>query len=119
MNGNNIIILKNGTAIAGTKGHKIHTSAGVIEIASDSQQDWREFRKDRKEWSISVNFLVTTAAGIRDVLQVGETYTLVIRDRSNTASLTGTAICTEADEEYTKGSLVKGTFQFKGTGALS
>lgn len=118
MNGNNIIILKNGTAIASTKSQKIHTSAGVIEVASDTEKEWRVYRKDRKEWSVSVTFLVTTAAGIRNVLNVGETYTLVIRDRSNTYSLTGSAICVEATEEFTKGSLVQGSFQFKGSGKL-
>lgn len=119
MNGNNIIILKDGTAIASCKSHEITTSAGTIEVASSSQQAWKKFIADRKEWSVNVSYLVTAASQLSDLLQVGNSYTLVIRDRSNTVSRTGTAILTQCKQTYTRGSLIAGSFQFRGTSALT
>ena len=119
MNGNSIIILKDGTAIAGAKTHDINTSAGTIETSSPNHGEWRTFEPERKEWSVSVSYLVLTAVGIRDVLQVGGVYTIIIRNRSNTSSLTGSAILTQCRQTYTRGNLVQGSFTFKGTGALS
>ena len=129
MNGNNIIIMRNGKAIAGTKSHEITSGIETIEVASATQQQWKQFIAGRKEWSINVNYLVTAAAGVSDstkqgfglgdLLKIGESYQLVIRDRSNTKTLTGTAICTQCKQTYTKGNIVAGSLTFKGSGVLA
>lgn len=118
MNGNNIIIKMGGTQIAATRSQEIQTSVGTIEIASPTQNGWREFIADRKEWSVTVNFLVTAAAGLEKMLQVGNTYTLVVVDRANTHDLQGSAILTTARQTYTRGNLVQGSFQFQGISSL-
>ena len=69
MNGNNIIVYKNGTAIAGAKSAEISTSAGVIEVASATSGEWREFIAGRKEWSLSCGYLITANSGVRDLLR--------------------------------------------------
>lgn len=127
--GNNILILRGQKAIAGTKAHEIQCGADTIEIASATQQDWEEHISGRKNWSLNVNYLVLAAAGtsdssaesfgLGDLLTVGNSYTIVIKDRSNTKSISGTAILTNCKQTYNVGNLVAGTFQFKGTGALS
>lgn len=127
--GNNIIIMRDSKAIAGTRSHEFLTQIETIEKASSSQQIWREYIAGRKEWSLNVNYLVLAAAGtsstnsesfgLGDLLKVGTSYTIVVKDRSNTKSLTGTAICVTCKQTYQIGNLVGGTFQFRGTGALS
>ena len=127
MNGNNIIITQGGLAIAATRSHEIQVESELIEISSPTSGVWREYIAGRKDWSVNVNVLVlgtaatqsATSSNITDVLKVGNRYTLVIKDRSNTYSMTGDAILTVCRQTYTRGNLVQGTFQFKGTGALT
>lgn len=132
MNGNYIIIMRGSTAIAGTTAQEIETDSTLIERSSPASSQWSEFITGRKEWSVTVNYLLLSAGsyshtasgitystnGLRDILNVGSTYTLVIRDRSGSNTVTGSAILTKARQTYKRGSLVKGSFTFKGTGSL-
>lgn len=122
MNGNNIIIgTMSGTTftpIAATKSNEMQTDCETIEISSPSVGDWRTYMAGRKSWSVQVSFLVTAASNIRQLLSVGTSYTIVMRDRNNTSSVTGTAIMTTCKISATRGNLVTGSFVFKGTGAL-
>ena len=87
MNGNDIIIgTMSGstfTALAAVKGHEIQSGADVIEKASATQQDWKEHIAGRKEWGISMNYLVLGNArtNVRDVLKAGTTYVLRVKDQ--------------------------------------
>ena len=129
MNGNYIIIKRGGKMIAGTKSDVIQSEAGTIEKSSPTSGSWKEFVDDRKEWSFSTNYLMLSASGVsetntesfglNDLLCIGTAYTIVISDRDNNTSLTGTAICTQCQVTARKGALVSGTFQFKGSGALA
>lgn len=123
MNGNNIIIgTMSGTTftpIAATKSNEMQTDCETIEISSPSVGDWRTYMAGRKSWSVQVSFLVTAASNIRQLLSVGTSYTIVMRDRTNTSSVTGSAIMTTCKISATRGNLVTGSFVFKGTGALT
>lgn len=125
MNGNYIVIGtvsgQTFTPLAAVKSQDIQNGADIIEKASSSQQDWKEFIAGRKEWSINVNYLVLEDANtnVRDVLKVGDTYTLRIKDRDGNYSITGNAICTQCKQTYSNGNLCAGSFAFKGTGALT
>jgi len=123
MNGKDIIIIlsQNSTALASTavKSHDISTAADTIEKASSTQQDWREYVKGRKGWSINMSYLVTTASKILWELKVGETFDITIRDAGSTYSLVGKAILETAKQTYTVGNLANGSFVLKGTGPLS
>lgn len=122
MNGNNIIIgTMSGTTftpIAATKSNEMQTDCETIEISSPSVGDWRTYMAGRKSWSVQVSFLVTSASNIRQLLSVGTSYTIVMRDRNNTSSVSGSAIMTTCKISATRGNLVTGSFVFKGTGAL-
>lgn len=123
MNGNNIIIgTMSGTTftpIAATKSNEMQTDCETIEISSPSVGDWRTYMAGRKSWSVQVSFLVTAASNIRQLLNVGTSYTIVMRDRNNTSSVSGSAIMTTCKISATRGNLVTGSFVFKGTGALT
>lgn len=119
MNGNYIIISQGSTAIAGTKSQEITTGCDTIEISSPSSGAWKQFVAGRKEWSVTVKFLLVTAGEIDRCLSVGNIYTLTIKDRDNIKSISGTAIMTQCEESFTRGNLSVGTYSFKGTSALT
>jgi predicted secreted protein len=128
-NGNNVLIYTNNHIIGGTRSSEIQTDGDTIEIASATQGAWREFMAGRKNWSITVNYLVApdTSAlsisggtGLKDLLQVGNTFTLKIYKRGATAVvLQGNAILKTVKITATRGNLIQGTFQFVGNGSLS
>ena len=119
MNGNNILIYLNDSAIAGTKSNEMQTDCDMIEISSPSVGDWKTYMAGRKGWTVQTSFLVTAVSNIRQLLNVGTSYTLVFRDRSNTSSVTGTAILQTCRITATRGNLIQGQFSFQGSGALS
>lgn len=124
MNGINIYIAlgQSTDPIAGARSDEIQTGCDAIEIASASEQQWREFVAGRKEWSVSVDWLLGTGRSLTDLLSVGQSYTLNIVSRSGSsgsAVLSGRAIMTQCRIRATTGNLVQGSFQFKGATALN
>lgn len=120
INGNNIFIAigTDTTPIAGTRSDDIQVSGETIEIASPTQGSWREFLTGRKEWSVTVGFLVLANTDVAQLLNVNNSYTLKLRTTS-TAYLTGSAIMTQCVIRASRGDIVQGSFTFKGNGALS
>lgn len=124
MNGNVIYISagSSGTPIASTKSDTIDTLCEKIERASATQQEWREYLAGRKEWSITVDWLLTSSEDIQKVLYAGNFYTLNVIHRNGdtrTPLLTGQALCTRCEVKSQNLSLVSGTFTFTGSGPLA
>ncbi len=119
INGNDIIIKKDGVAIAACRSCKVSPSCDTIEKSSPLQGQWREFMAGRKEWSVQCSYLIPAVSNINDVLLVGSVVTIVLTDRTGTNTLTGTAICVQAEGEYTRMNLAQGAYVFKGTGPLT
>ena len=121
INGNNILIYLGGTAIAGTKSNEIQTDCDMIEVTNPSSGAWRQYVAGRKEWTVQTSFLVTAVTNIRQLLNVGTSYTVVFKDRASTsgASVTGTAILKTCKISAIRGNLVTGSFSFQGTAGLS
>ena len=120
VNGNTLIIMRGGNVIAGTKSNEIECGCETIEISSATAGQWRKYIAGRKEWSVSVNYLVPETESVEDdILTVGQTYTLNVYDRLGWLILSGQAICTSCRITATKGNLIQGSFSFKGTGALN
>ena len=94
--GNNIIVLMNGQAIAGTKSDELQVDCETIEIASADEQDWTRRIAGRKSWQLTTNWLVTEVADIEKVLTVGSRVRLHIGARGGytgaAGGLTGYAI---------------------------
>lgn len=117
-NGNNIIVLRNGTAIAGVKSDEIQSGSDTIEVASAAYQQWKEFIAGRKEWSLNTNYLLLAASSLGDLIQSGNVYELAVTDRQGNVAVSGHAILTVCKQTHTRGNLCQGTFQFRGTGPL-
>ena len=133
LNGNIILVQLDGHTIAGTKTTEIQVDSELIEIASATQGAYREFIVGRKQWQVTVNYLLMYAtyqtmftypnASMTDALLVGNSYTLKFKNRANhfdqPITLKGTAILRTCKITATRGNLIQGTFTFVGNGALS
>ena len=117
MNGNNILVYLNNTAIAGLRSNEIQTEVNTIETASPDTGVWRTHIAGRKEWSVSAGWLVSDHSDLAKMLNIGTAYTLRFGDRVG-GGLQGTAILTTCDITATRGNIVQGSFRFVGSGAL-
>lgn len=124
MTGKDVILTlsQNGVALANTKikSQSIKSQCGVIEKASSTQQDWVEVVAGRKSWSLTVRYLVLSGSQVKDVLKVGQTFSITMQEYgSSTNKVTGTALLSGVDAEYPTGNLAQGTFTLTGSGALT
>lgn len=120
INGNNIIVLSGGTAIAGTKSDELQVECETIEIASSTDQGWTHYLAGRKSWSLTVGWLLLATTDVRKALTVGSTVTIKFKGRNDTDAngLSGSAIIRTCKITAVKGNLAQGSFQFVGTGPL-
>lgn len=116
--GNNVIVYRDGVAIAGTRSNEVGAIAEMFETASPVSGDWKTRRKGRKDWSLNVGYLVVSEAGVADLLTIGTEYTLLFKGE-NDPGVTGKALLHECRISATIGTLVTGSFSFKGNGALT
>lgn len=118
INGQKILLYLNGNALAASKSAELSYSCDTIESASPSSGTSRDYVAGRTDWSITASWLVPSSADMKtQILRVGQTYTIRHGDSGN--YLTGSAICVECRVDAAWGSLVKGSFKFKGTGPLT
>jgi len=120
INGNNIIVLMDGTAIAGTKSDELQVDCETIEIASATDQEWVHLIAGRKSWSLTVGWLVLANQDVRKVLLAGSVVTIKIKGRgeSDSSGVTGSAILKTVKITATRGNLAQGSFAFVGNGPL-
>lgn len=112
------MITMDGTVIAGTKSNEAQAEVGLIERSSAKNTEWRHYTTDRKGWTMTTNYLVLSGSGVRDLLKVGNEYTLVFKERDS-EGVSGSAILQTCKITSTIGNLVQGTFQFVGNGPLT
>lgn len=114
--------------ITACKSSELTGQSDLIEKASSTQQKWREYVAGRNEWGFTASYIVMRAAPsvtnqiggtLADLLKIGTKFGVTIRDRANTYSLSGSAFLQQVKQTYTLGNLIAGSFQFKGTGALT
>lgn len=104
----------NQTLIAGSRSLTIDTDCEVLEVNSANSGEFRDYVAGRKDWSFSVGYLVLTFKS--DMLKVGTTY--IVKFKLGDTVMTGRAICNKCSISAQVGSLIKGTFNFKGSGPL-
>jgi predicted secreted protein len=114
--------------ITACKSSELTGQSDLIEKASSSQQKWREYIAGRNEWGFTASYIVMRAAPsttnqiggtLADMQKMGIKFGVTIRDVANTYSLSGSAFLQQVKQTYTVGNLIAGSFQFKGTGALT
>lgn len=126
MNGNNIIVYtysgSSWVAVASTKNDELQAQCDLIEKASATQQEWKEYEKGRKEWGLNVNWLVSAVADIRKVLTVGSLVKIHVGSRSGysaSTGVTGFAYVQNCKVNNPNIGLCTGSFVFKGNGPLT
>lgn len=119
LKGRDVMIYRDDVLIAGTRANELQVGCETIEIASETTADWREYVAGRKDWQMSVSTLLSTTADLEDALTIGTVVRLVFRDREGTGGVQGRAIVEQYKATANVGDIVKGSFQFKGTGALT
>ena len=121
LNGNNILVYKDNAAIAGTRSNEIQTNCELVEISSPTSGQWRTYIAGRKDWRVTVGFLVSSNATVlSQLLNVGSSYRLKIFERNyaGTRYVSGTAMLRTCKITATRGNLCQGSFEFVGTSAL-
>ena len=115
MNGNKIMLMKGGVAVAAVVTHDIETEADQLEVAGIGQGQWREYVSGRKRWEVTANYLVVSSAMILGLLQNGQTFAMKSYDRDNELNnLHGRATLQQCRITATRGKLVTGFFKFIG-----
>ena len=121
MNGNNIIVVMDGVAIAAAKSCTITKRVEAIETGNSADGRAKSYIPGLREWSVSVRALVTSMPDF--FANPGQTVRLSIAVRDNngvytTDRVTGTAIIESAKITGTVGNLATAEVKFLGTGAL-
>ncbi len=128
-NGNNIIVyIYNSTAtawqaIAATKSDELQAECELIEKASSSQHEWKEYTTGRKSWQLNVGWLVTAVSDIEKVLTIGTRVKIHVGARGGyndgADGVTGFAIVRTCNVRAVKSNLANGSFVFIGDGPLA
>ena len=119
INGNNILIYIDGAAVAGTKSNEVQSNRELIEIASPTSGEWREFIAGRKDWGFTISWLVSSHQDIEQLLLSAGVVTVRIFGRGQSLGLTGQAIVQSCKMTFTRGNLAQGSLQLKGSGPLT
>lgn len=119
LNGNSILIYIGGAAVAGTKSNEVQSNRELIEIASPTSGEWREFIAGRKDWGFTISWLVSSHADIQQLLLNAGVVTVRIVGRGQETGLTGSAIVQTCRMTFTRGNLAVGSLQLKGNGPLT
>ena len=118
MNGKYIYIYKGGTPIAACKTDTVSTKAETTEVTDANDSTWKYFIAGQKTWKFQTTYLLLADEDIAKLLQIGNSYTIIIRGKTTDGALTGTAILTDAKQTYAVGSIASGSWDFQGTGPL-
>lgn len=125
LHGDSLIIMLNGSVIAGAKTCRISVKANTNRVSSPTDGQWEHSIVGIKSWAVTADHLVMFS-GANDtpvksaINRVGQTYTLSFRCSDlSSDTMSGTAHCLTFVIEATKGALAQGSFEFKGTGPLS
>lgn len=102
-----------------SRSHEINVNADDIETSNPDDGRWKTFLSGRKDWTITLNYLVLADTSLQDMLQVGNTFRVCLSPRNNqSAGVVGNAYIKTCRITATISHLVQGTFQFRGTGEL-
>lgn len=124
INGNQIILKKyvnnQWQTIGYIRSQEPTTHADMMEVSNPKQGAWREFLAGRKDWQMTVNWIVGVTSQIAWLLEVGEKYQLRCEDRNNSnVYVEGYAFIDTVKITMTRGNIIQGSFHFTGTGALT
>lgn len=114
MNGNAIILMKDGVAMGAVVSHDVQTTGEQLEVASATQGTYREYIPGRKSWVMTATCLVVSSAIFASMLTTGQTFTMKSCDRDEVSDVHGRAKLDECKINATRGNVVQGYFRFTG-----
>lgn len=118
MLGKFITIAWGDNTIASTLTDKLSINGETIPIASPSVDKFVSAVAGTIRWSVTTDFLITTSAQFNKIHQVSDSVIITIYDENSRAILAGTASVIKADTTMSRGSVVRGAFEFLGNGPL-
>lgn len=124
LHGRNLLIMQHTPTtdtpvVACAKSCEVNTSCDIIEISSTTNNIWREYITGRKDWSVTLSYIVTADDFAPSMLRIGEKVTLRFTDRDTGALLQGDAFIKTCKVVATINNLTTGSFSFQGTGELA
>lgn len=106
-----------GTAvIAASKSCEVEVTADQTETSSPTSGGWKTFLSRRRQWSVSVSYLLTSPTA--GPLRVGSAVRLRLQVAGASVRLEGDALVKNCKEAGARGSLASGAMQFTGNGPL-
>ena len=117
IHGKDIKILNSGgtALIAAAKSCTIRRHADAIETASATDSTSKHYIAGRKEWSIDLQYFVSTDGA---TLEEGQTYSIQVAVGAS-ATWTGDVLCTDSQIDSTVGNLSQGSIKLLGNGPLN
>lgn len=125
--GGDLILSKGGTAIAHTTSFTLNLSQDLPEATSMDSQEWSEFLRGQRSWTISFDGLAEWGTGdevdtladmIIDDARVEETVTFTTGETGN-VSFSGSAFLTTFDVAGSLNETVTYSGEFQGSGPLN
>lgn len=104
--------------VAAARTCEVSIQADIIETATPTSGIFRTYISGRKDWSVSVGYLVMSDDMTSNLLSVGSSVHLRIIDMDAGEWLHGYAIVQQCHVTANIGSLAQGSFVFKGSGPL-
>ena len=114
--GEHIKIVSNGMMIGSATSCTIEALADAEEKASATSARSRTLDAGRTDWKVSISKFVDNMKS--DFIMAGQEYVLTMYV-NNSDMLTGQAICTESQMEFSVGKLSQGNCTFIGNGDLT
>ena len=115
--GRDLIVYMDGTAIAAARSCEITVDTDMIEVSSPTSGDAREYRAGRYGWTLDVSSLVLYPDMVMNSGQAA-TFTCLDAKQPGKTWLTGNVLCRTAKMSATVGSLAQGSYSFIGNGPL-
>lgn len=123
MNGKDLVLYNGETALASSTSCEYDVQSELFEVSHPGSGEWKGYKAGMRSWKVSCTRLVMNSDNFTDAASlIGQSVDLTFIRRGSTTGekfLSGSAICSRARITATVGSLVKGTFEFTGNGALS
>lgn len=117
--GNDLLVFRDGVAIACCRTCSVEVGTDMIEVSSPRTGSYEEFIAGRSSWTVDVGYLVSDGSDLGELLLSGQEYTLRFQKRDGTGLVEGSALLKKVKIQGNVGHLTTGSFSFQGNGELS
>lgn len=125
INGNELLLYVNGSAVACCLNHSLQMSTEEIDVTTKDSDGWKEIILGLRSWIITGEGLTEFSAtyGFNDLVTVWKNKTMVTiqfkTDNTDDKVFSGSAYITELSEDAAMNDATSFSFTMQGTGVLS